>query len=104
MLRPVTFRKFPHWAVEVQKEQDFNLKYLSFILLSRLVFGLHLAGVKLINHTACSKQSPFVCPYTSKSQHHCLFRLELILVPGSQEEPFKRPVINGLITSLRCAF
>lgn len=55
-----TFWKFLHWVVEVQKEQDFNLKYLSFILLSRLAFGLHLAGVKLINHTACSKQSPFV--------------------------------------------
>lgn len=101
---PATFRKFLHWVVEVQKEQDFNLKYLSFILLSRLAFGLHFVGVKLINHTACSKQSPFVCPYTSKSRHHCLFRLELILVPGSQEEPVKRPVINGLITSLRCAF
>lgn len=101
---PATFWKFLHWVVEVQKEQDFNLKYLSFILLSRLAFGLHFVGVKLINHTACSKQSPFVCPYTSKSRHHCLFRLELILVPGSQEEPVKRPVINGLITSLRCAF
>lgn len=51
---PATFRKFLHWVVEVQKEQDFNLKYLSFILFSRLAFGLHLAGVKLINHTACS--------------------------------------------------
>lgn len=58
------------------------------VLLSRVAVGLSVLGWVGINHifVARPKQSPFVCPYGSKSRCQSLFRLELIPKPGNQEE------------------
>ena len=71
-----------------QKEGSCLHNFLSSVLLSRVAFDFSVLDWVEMNRVfvAFPKQSPFVCPDSSKPGHQCLFRLELIPEPGNQEE------------------